>query len=209
MCTPPQTPLQTELEAAEKARAKAAEEEDDDDRDGGSPPPQQQQRRQQQRPSMAATLGVAAVAAYSSAQPAYAARASEAPAGRTGTRCVATTEARTRSFARLKESPGLALLAAGSIVWNLLGPLGGVIVKAAQHPSATPVRVSWTPRTFRAGTPPTPPERIVRMVAELVIALQLLPVHQQSTGRQSYLSALPTNADAQHARHHHRQRGMS
>lgn len=40
---------------------------------------------------------------------------------------------------RSKESPGLALLAAGSIVWNLLGPLGGALVKVAQHPAADPV----------------------------------------------------------------------
>lgn len=55
-----------------------------------------------------------------------------------------TTAALTRAQSRAKESPGLALLAAGSIVWNLLGPLGGILVKVAQHPAAnTSVSASW------------------------------------------------------------------
>ncbi|KAI8469399.1 MAG: hypothetical protein J3K34DRAFT_423898 [Monoraphidium minutum] len=41
-----------------------------------------------------------------------------------------------RAQSRSRESPGLALLAGMSIVWNMMGPLGGLFVKFAQHPAA-------------------------------------------------------------------------
>jgi hypothetical protein len=93
--------------------------------------------------SPAAARAAAAVAA----QRTKAAAAAAAPASRS----------LSSSSSRARESPGLAILAAGAIVWSLLGPMGGAFVKFAQHPAADKrVRARARRGAPGAGTAPLP-----------------------------------------------------
>jgi hypothetical protein len=111
---------QARRDAEAKARAEEARRNKDDDDDDG--PPSGGAR------GFAASLGAAALAFAGKREPAAAgaaARAEAAPSRAPG------------AWARARESPGLALLAAGSIVWQLLGPISGAFLKVAQHPAAS------------------------------------------------------------------------
>jgi hypothetical protein len=122
---PPPTASQAIREAEDAAVAAAAllaELESDDEDDDSSPP------SSGGRPSAAAAVGAAAALVAASA----AIREREAKAA----------AAAVKGTGRARESPGLALLAAGSIVWSLLGPLGGALVKMAQIPAASRRMVS-------------------------------------------------------------------
>jgi hypothetical protein len=122
--------LQALRDAEAKARAAEAARKKDDDDDDSSPPSGGAR-------GLAASLGAAALAMAGGAAPTREPALSGARAAAAAAAPPPPPRGKALAGGRAKESPGLALLAAGSILWNLLGPIGGVLVKVAQHPAAT------------------------------------------------------------------------